>query len=173
MTLRELLKNIDYKCVQGNIDCEVTDLIYDSRKVTDNTVFFCIDGFKTDGHAYANDAAAKGAAAIIASRDINVDGDITVIRVDNTRYALAIMSAVFFGNPGKEAVIIGITGTKGKTSTAFMIKDMFDKSGNKCGIIGTIGAFWDNTKIKTGLTTPESYVIHSLFRHRILQIPPL
>ena len=167
MTLRELLKNIDYKCVQGNIDCEVTDLIYDSRKVTDNTVFFCIDGFKTDGHAYANDAAAKGAAAIIASRDINVDGDITVIRVDNTRYALAIMSAVFFGNPGKEAVIIGITGTKGKTSTAFMIKDMLDKSGNKCGIIGTIGAFWDNTKIKTGLTTPESYVIHSLFRKMV------
>lgn len=167
MTLRELLKNIDYKCVQGNIDCEVTNLIYDSRKVTDNTVFFCIDGFKTDGHAYANDAAAKGAAAIIASRDINVDGDITVIRVDNTRYALAIMSAVFFGNPGKEAVIIGITGTKGKTSTAFMIKDMLDKSGNKCGIIGTIGAFWDNTKIKTGLTTPESYVIHSLFRKMV------
>ncbi|MDE6635600.1 MAG: UDP-N-acetylmuramoyl-L-alanyl-D-glutamate--2,6-diaminopimelate ligase, partial [Lachnospiraceae bacterium] len=96
-----------------------------------------------------------------------VCGDVTFIKVASTRYAMAIMSAEYFGNPADEAVIIGITGTKGKTSMSYMIRDMIERTGYRCGIIGTIGAFWGDTKVNTGLTTPESYVIHSLFRRMV------
>ena len=170
MLLETLLEGLDYKCLAGDIKTEVTELIYDSRKATKGSVFFCIDGVIADGHAYAKSAVDKGAGVLIVEHEIeelkNVCG-ITVIEVQSTRYAMALMSAKYFGNPAKEAVIIGVTGTKGKTSTAFMIKDMLDKSGRKCGIIGTIGAFWDDNKVKTGLTTPESYVLHSLFRKMV------
>ena len=172
MFLTSLLKDIDYKCIAGDINIEITDLIYDSRKVTEGSVFFCIDGVVTDGHSYASQAVEKGAKALIVEHEVELNNadagnDVTIIKVESTRYAMALMSAEYFNNPSEEAVIIGITGTKGKTSTAFMVKDMIEKAGHRCGIIGTIGAFWGDTKIKTGLTTPESYVLQSLFRQMV------
>ncbi len=167
MKLCDLLVNMNYKCISGDVNAEVLDLIYDSRKVVANTAFFCISGVLVDGHQYAQEAVDKGATVLVVEEPVEVEGNVTQIQVESTRKALAYMSDVFFGSPQKELKLIAITGTKGKTSTAFMIKDILDKSGCKCGIIGTVGAFFGDTKIKIGLTTPESYVIHSLFRQMI------
>lgn len=167
MLLETLLRNLDYKCIAGDISKDITGLAYDSRKVKEGEVFFCIDGMVTDGHSYAGEVVSKGAVALIVEHEVDVCGDVTVIEVASTRYAMALMSAEYFGNPADEAVIIGITGTKGKTSMSYMIRDMIERTGYRCGIIGTIGAFWGDTKVNTGLTTPESYVIHSLFRRMV------
>lgn len=167
MLLETLLRNLDYKCIAGDISKDITGLAYDSRKVKEGEVFFCIDGMVSDGHSYAAEVVSKGAVALIVEHEVDVSGDVTVIEVASTRYAMALMSAEYFGNPADEAVIIGITGTKGKTSMSYMIRDMIERTGYRCGIIGTIGAFWGDTKVNTGLTTPESYVIHSLFRRMV------
>ena len=164
MKLSSLLENLDYEIISGSVDTDVSDLIYDSRKVSAGTAFFCMDGAKIDGHSFAGDAVNKGATALIVEHEVDIDAPITIIKVPSTRKALAYMSAVYFGYPAKEMKVIGITGTKGKTSTAFMVRDIIEKTGHKCGMIGTVGAFYGDKKIKTGLTTPESYVIHSLFR---------
>lgn len=164
MMLSDLLVGMDYKCTSGSTNIEVTDLIYDSRKVTEGSAFFCIDGVVTDGHSYAADAVSKGAKALIVEHEVDVNSDIVQIQVESTRKALALMSALYFGKPAGQMKVIGITGTKGKTSTAFMIKNIIENAGQKCGIIGTVGAAWGDNAVTTGLTTPESYVIHSLFR---------
>ena len=164
MILCDILDGMNYKCLKGNIDIDVADLVYDSRIVVPGTVFFCIDGVVTDGHSYASDAVARGAVALIVEHEVEVEGDVTIIQVDSTRYALACMSAAYYRYPAKSMKVIGITGTKGKTSTAFMIKNIIENAGEKCGIIGTVGAAWGDNTVTTGLTTPESYVIHSLFR---------
>lgn len=168
MKLNEMLTGTDYRCISGDSHIDVTDIVYDSRKVTEGCVFVCIDGNLSDGHAYAAEAVSKGAVALILEHPVDdVNDTVTKILVDSSRVAMAFMSAEYFGNPARQVRLIGITGTKGKTSTAFMIKDILDKAGCKCGIIGTVGAFWGDKKIKTGLTTPESYVIHSLFRQMV------
>lgn len=164
MKLKDLLDNIDYKCISGDISADVNDLIYDSRKVVCGCAFFCISGAVTNGHMYAEDAVKKGASVIIAEEPLKLAGDVTHILVKSSRAALAHMSAIFFGNPAECVKLVGITGTKGKTSVSYMIKDIIDRSGHACGLIGTVGAFWKDNKVKTGLTTPESYVIHSLLR---------
>lgn len=164
MKLKELLYELDYKCISGDINTDVCDLIYDSRKAVEGCAFFCISGAVTDGHIYAKDAVKKGATAVIAEEVLDLPENITQILVVSCRDTLAHMSAVFFGNPAKRLKLIGITGTKGKTSTSYMIKDIIEKSGHSCGLIGTVGVFWKDNKVKTGLTTPESYVIHSLLK---------
>ncbi len=164
MLLRDLLKGTDYRCISGSADTEIADLIYDSRKVTEGTAFFCIDGVITDGHSYAGDAVNKGAVALIVEHEVEVDGNVTQILVKSTRKALACMSAIYFNNPAKRLKVIGITGTKGKTSTAYMVKNIIEHSGAHCGIIGTVGAAWLDKTVTTGLTTPESYIIHELFK---------
>ena len=164
MMLCDMLKGMDYRCLKGSLDIDVTDLIYDSRKVVSGAAFFCIDGVVTDGHSYAADAVAKGATVLIVEHEVEVEGDVTQIQVESTRHTLAHMSAVYFGKPANRMKVIGITGTKGKTSTAYMIKNIIENAGEKCGIIGTVGAAWEDNTVNTGLTTPESYVIHSLFK---------
>lgn len=164
MILCDMLAGMDYRCLSGNVDVDVTDLIYDSRKVVSGAAFFCIDGVVTDGHSYAADAVEKGAAVLIVEHEVDAGGEITQVQVSSTRDALAHMAAVYFGRPADRMKVIGITGTKGKTSTAYMIKNIIENTGEKCGIIGTVGAAWGDKKVTTGLTTPESYVIHSLFK---------
>ncbi len=164
MKLKDLLGDLDHKCISGDINTDVNDLIYDSRKVKKGCAFICISGAVTDGHMYASEAVNAGAAAIIAEHPLTLPDDVVQIIVGSCRTALAHMSSVYFKNPAKQLKLIGITGTKGKTSTSYMIKDIIEKAGHHCGLIGTVGAFWKDNKVKTGLTTPESYVIHSLLR---------
>lgn len=163
MRLDKLLERLDYEVVQGTDQTEITTLINDSRKAEKGSVFVCISGAVSDGHSYAADVAAKGAAALVVEHNVDVPEDVTVIRIKDTRYALALMSAAYFGYPADKMKIIGITGTKGKTTTTYMIKSILDGVGHKVGLIGTIEAIIGEKHIPASNTTPESYTIQKYF----------
>ena len=134
MKLTKLLERLDYKVVAGSDNIEITELVNDSRKVVPGSVFVCISGAVSDGHQYVKDVAERGAAAVIVEKDVEVPEGLTVIKVENTRYALALMSAAYFGYPAEKLKTIGITGTKGKTTTTYMVKPILEEgSGLKCG----------------------------------------
>lgn len=160
MKLNELLLNIEYTAY-GNANPEISDIAYDSRKVTNGTAFVCLKGYTSDGHKYAKMAVSSGASALVVSDmpDFDVPDSVALIKVTDTRLALALMSVEFFGRPAEKLKTVAITGTKGKTTTAAMIASIFEHSGIKAGTIGTIGIVYDGKTIKTDNTTPESYEI--------------
>ena len=155
------------KWLQGTEDIAITTLINDSRKVEPGSVFVCISGAVSDGHRFATEVADKGAAALIVEKEVEVPGDVTVIRVEDTRYALALMSAAYFGYPANKLKIIGITGTKGKTTTTYMIRSILEEVGRKVGLIGTIEAIIGEKHIPAANTTPESYTIQKYFAEMV------
>ncbi len=167
MKLNKLLERLEYDVVQGTDEAEVTTLVNDSRKVDAGSVFVCISGAVSDGHKFAADVAAKGAAAVVVEKDVEVPADVTVICVRDTRYALALMSAAYFGYPAEKLKIIGITGTKGKTTTTYMIRSILEGVGHKVGLIGTIEAIIGDEKIPAANTTPESFTIHQYFARMV------
>ena len=167
MKLTQLLERLQYEVIQGKDDIEITELINDSRKVTDGSVFVCISGAVSDGHAYVQEVADKGAAAVIVEKDVEAPEDLTVIRVEYTRYALALMSCAYFGYPAEKLKVIGITGTKGKTTTTYMVKSILEGVGHKVGLIGTIEAIIGDKTIPANNTTPESYTIQKYFAQMV------
>lgn len=167
MKLTQLLERLEYEVVQGSDQIEVTELINDSRKVTEGSVFVCISGAVSDGHAYVQEVSDKGASAVIVEKDVEAPEDVTVIRVADTRYALAMMSAAYFGYPADKLKVIGITGTKGKTTTTYMVKSILEGVGHKVGLIGTIEAIIGDKVIPANNTTPESYTIHKYFAEMV------
>ncbi len=164
--LGELLKEISYECVCGTTEQEITDVIYDSRKVTAGCLFVCIPGAKADGHKFAADAVRSGAAALLTEHEVELPegADVTVIRVEDVHYALAFVSAAFFGHPARQLKIIGITGTKGKTTTTYLVKSILEQAGRKVGLIGTIEIIAGETHIHAENTTPQSYLVQKYFR---------
>ncbi len=164
--LKDLLAKIEYECISGTLDKEVTDIIYDSRKVTKDCMFVCIPGAKADGHKFAADAARSGAGVLLIQNDIPIPeiAGITVIKAADTRYAMAFISAAFFGYPAERMKVIGITGTKGKTTTTYLVKSILEHAGRKVGLIGTIEIIIGDTHIHADHTTPESYLIQKYFR---------
>ena len=167
MQLRTLMERVHYKLLQGYADTEITSFTYDSRKVTKGGCFLCITGTVSDGHKFAMDAVNKGAAALIVEHDVDVPDTITVLRVDDSREALAYMSAAYFGYPADKLKVIGITGTKGKTTTTYMIRNMLQACGHKVGLIGTIETIIGDEHIPAEHTTPESYTIQRDFREMV------
>lgn len=165
--LRQLLDKLDYQLVKGSLDTEVSDIVYDSRKVCPGSMFVCIVGAVADGHRFISDAVAKGAGVLVVEREVEVEADVTVICVKSSRKAMSYLSAAFFDYPARKMVTVGITGTKGKTTTSHMIRTVLEKAGKKCGVIGTNGAFIGDEKIETQNTTPESYELHRLFHHMV------
>ena len=165
--LDKLLERLEYEVVQGSDEIEITTLINDSRKVEEGSVFVCISGAVSDGHKYIPDVAEKGAAAVVVEREVEAPENVTVIRVTDTRYALALMSAAYFDYPAEKMKVIGITGTKGKTTTTYMIKSILDSVGYKVGLIGTIEAIIGDKKIPAANTTPESYTIQKYFAQMV------
>ena len=168
MQLKVLVEKIDYHCIKGDMTREISSIVYDSRKVVPGCVFVCISGTKLDAHTFIPDVIKKGAAAIIVEKEVEVTEDIAVIQVNSTREALAKMACAFFQYPADKLTTIGITGTKGKTTTSYMIQTILEKAGKKVGVIGTLGAVIAGEKVKTANTTPESYEVQSLF-HQMVQ----
>ena len=166
MKLAEICEELTYTCLQGEMEKEISDIIYDSRKVEKDTIFVCMVGAVVDGHDFVEDAVKKGAAALVVEHAVETDipENCTVLQVEDARYALAIMSAAFFGHPDRELTTIGLTGTKGKTTTTYMIKSVLEEAGKKVGLIGTIGALIGEEKLPAKNTTPESYELHKMFR---------
>lgn len=163
MQLSDLTKKIKALELKGSLDIEIRGVTYDSRKALPKYLFVCIDGFSTDGHQYAQQAIDNGATALIVEKDISLVGDVTILKVENTREALASISAEWFGNPSEALSLLGITGTKGKTTTAYMIRSILEKAGNTVGLIGTVANCIGNEKIPARRTTPESYDLQEMF----------
>lgn len=162
--LKKLLERLEYECIQGTVEQDVTDLVYDSRRATKGSLFVCITGAVSDGHDYAAEVAEKGASVLVVSKEVSVPPEVTVIRVKDTRYALALLSAAWFDHPAEQMKIIGITGTKGKTTTTYMVKSILEGAGYKVGLIGTIETIIGEKSIPSANTTPESYLIQKYFR---------
>lgn len=164
MRLEEIVAGAEYELLQGTLDKEVADIAYDSRKVKENVMFVAIEGTVVDGHKFIPNAIDAGATAIVLEKDITIENrEITVLKVENARKALSLMSAAYFGYPAKKMITVGITGTKGKSTTEHMVRDIIEKSGKSCGIIGTVGAFMNGKSVPTEHTTPESYELQKLF----------
>lgn len=163
MLLSDLIKTTNILKTTGSLDQDVRGVTYDSRKALPGYMFICIDGFSTDGHQYAQQAVDNGATVLVVEKDVNVIGDVTIIKVSNSREALARISAQWFGNPSESMKLIGVTGTKGKTTITYMIRSILEKNGNTVGLIGTVANCIGNEKIPARRTTPESYDLQEMF----------
>ncbi len=167
MKVSSLLERVEYTCCQGSLDQEVTTVTYDSRKAEPGCMFICIRGAVVDGHKFIPDVVEKGAKVLVVEEEIKTDPDVTVILVKDTRYAMAFISAAYFGYPAEKLKTIGITGTKGKTTTTYMVKSILENAGYKVGLIGTIEAIIGDKVIPATNTTPESFVIQKYFRDMV------
>lgn len=163
MKLLKLIEKLEYSCLQGDESIDITSLVYDSRKVIEDSVFVCISGAVRDGHDFINEVIEKGATAVIVEKEVTAPSNITVIKVKDTRHALAYMSAAYFDYPASKLKTIGITGTKGKTTTTYMVRSILEEANIKTGLIGTIEAIIGDTVIPAENTTPESYTIQEYF----------
>ena len=166
ISCKELLKELSYECVQGSIDKSVSEVVYDSRKISKDCLFICICGYVVDGHTFAKEAVEKGASVLVVQKDVEVPcgSDVTIIKVEDTRYAMAFISAAYFGHPAKEMKVIGITGTKGKTTTTYLVKSILEAAGYKVGLVGTIEVIIGEEHIPANNTTPESFLLQQYFR---------
>lgn len=168
MKLKKLLERLDYEILQGSDEIEITEFTNDSRKeIGEGSAFVCVKGFVFDGHDYVEEMAKRGASAVIVERDVEAPEGLTVVKVKDTRYAMALVSAAYFGYPAEQLKVIGITGTKGKTTTTYMVKSILEGVGHKVGLIGTIEAIIGDEVIPAKNTTPESFTIHQYFRKMV------
>ena len=163
MRIGDWLHRLSYELLQGNLEESVDEVIYDSRKARENSVFVCIKGSVRDSHDFIPDVLAKGCKVLVVEQEVEVPADVTVLKVENGRLALAELSAARFDYPAEKLTTIGITGTKGKTTTSYMIKTILEAAGKKTGLIGTNGAVIGDERIPTANTTPESYVVQEFF----------
>ena len=170
VSLEQILEGVDYDLLQGDLATEITDVAYDSRKVTEGFLFVAIAGTIVDGHKFIGGVIEQGAKAIVveknideikASYSVEIPTDIAVIKVDNGRAALSLISQNYFDHPMKKMISIGITGTKGKSTTTYLIKNILEQTGKTCGIIGTIGVAIGDKVTPIEHTTPESYDLQS------------
>ncbi|MCC8024114.1 MAG: UDP-N-acetylmuramoyl-L-alanyl-D-glutamate--2,6-diaminopimelate ligase [Clostridium sp.] len=174
MILKNWLKELEYELVQGSLETEVDEVVYDSRKARPGAVFICMEGTRVDSHKFVPDVLKAGVRVIAAERSVEEEmkasglteeerSRVTVIRTQDGRRALALLSAARFGYAAKRMITIGVTGTKGKTTTTHMIKTILEAAGKKVGMIGTTGTVIGDKVTPTMNTTPESYELHKAF----------
>lgn len=175
MILEEWLKDLDYKLIRGTVKAEVRDVVYDSRKAGPGRVFAAMAGTRVDSHRFIPDVLKAGTRVVVTERDIEEElaqsglseeelKEVTVLQTADGRLALALLSAARFSYPARSMVMIGVTGTKGKTTTTHMIKAILEAAGHKVGMIGTTGVVIGDEVTPTVNTTPESYQLHEAFR---------
>ena len=173
MELKKILVGLKGVKAKGNVDLEIKGIEKNSKEVKEGYMFVAIKGFSTDGHQFVESAIENGAKCVMVQegcdlKSLNIPDDITILMVKDTREALAICSSNFYGNPSSKLKLIGVTGTKGKTTTTFMIKEILEKSGKKVGLIGTIATYINGKKIKeSDRTTPESLELQQTFKQMV------
>ena len=172
MKLSELFARLDTEILKGNADPEITEVVYDSRRIAEGCLFVCIKGANFDGHDAVSEAAEKGAAAILIEKGREdglppIPDGVTIASTADTRRGLAYVSAAYFHYPAEEIPVIGITGTKGKTTSTYMIRSILENAGYRCGLIGTIEAIIGDRHIKAVNTTPESFTVQQYLREMI------
>lgn len=168
LKLSKLLGNIEIIRYTGDLDKEIEGITYDSRQVKKNCLFICIKGQVSDGHDYIDNAIENGATALLVDRPVEKE-DITVIQVENTRKAMPIIGANFYGHPSEKLKLIGVTGTNGKTTTTYMIRSILNEAKRKSGLIGTISIDFGNVEIESSRTTPESIDLQRIFNQMVSQ----
>ncbi len=177
MKLSEITRGVDFELLSGKAEREIPDITNDSRRVEKDMLYFAIPGFRVDGASFLPDVLTKGAGCIVTEKtkeelaeiigDISLYPSLTVLRVDNARRAMGMMSGHFYGDPSEKMTVIGITGTKGKTTTSVMIREMLEKAGHKTGLVGTIEILNGKERIPAANTTPESIHLHEELRKMI------
>ncbi len=156
MKLRELISEIETISVKGSLDVEICDIVTDSRKVSNGSLFCCLSGSRVDGHRFARDASVAGASAILCEHDLSDIQGATQVIVKDVRFALARISSVYFGKPSEKLTIVGVTGTNGKTTTCYLVRSILIASGEPTGLMGTLGHWIGGDLIRDVYTTPES-----------------
>ena len=173
MELKKILVGLEGIKAKGNVDLEIKGIEKNSKEVKEGYMFVAIKGFSVDGHKFIAGAIENGAIAVMVEegcdlKSLNIPENVTILMVPDTRKALAICSSNFYGNPSAQLKLIGVTGTKGKTTTTFMIKEILEKAGKKVGLIGTIATYINGKRIKdSDRTTPESLELQQLFRQMV------
>lgn len=178
MVLREWLLRMEYTLVQGSLDREVEEVVYDSKKAAPAAVFVCMAGTRVDSHRFVPEVLRAGVRVLVTERGIEAElqesglsegerKEVTVIRVENGRSALAFLSAARFHDPARRMITIGVTGTKGKTTVTHMIKAILEGAGEKVGMIGTTGTVIGHEHTPTLNTTPESWQLHEAFSRMV------
>ncbi len=162
MKLNQVIQNLKTLNLKGNLDIEITNVQYDSRKVTEGTLFICIKGFNSDGHKYIQSAIEKGAKAFLVQENVNIDG-CTFIKVEDTRKAMATVADNFYNHPSKKFGVVGVTGTNGKTSITTFLSEILNLNEKKVGLIGTIKIFDGDKEVESNSTTPESVELQECF----------
>lgn len=173
MKLKAMLNGIDGLKAKGDLEIDIKSIAHDSRKVEKDGMFIAIKGYETDGHKYIKNAIEKGAKAIVIEEGASIKksdivGEVTIVMAPNTRSALAKIACNFYNNPSAKFNLIGITGTKGKTTTTFMIKSILEKHGQKVGLIGTVANYIGDKNLgESQRTTPEAIELQELFNEMV------
>lgn len=167
MKLNHLLERLLIKQIEGNDTIEITNIEIDSRKVSEGNLFICLSGTSNDGHWFIKEAIHNGAAAILVEKDVEHSAGITIVRVPDTRRAMAVLSDYFYGQPTHQLRLIGVTGTNGKTTTTHLIEKILNDHGNKTGLIGTLYMKIDNHIESTANTTPDAPYLQCNFKKMI------
>lgn len=167
MKIRDWLEDLDYKLQQGDLDADVEEVIYDSRRAVPGAVFVCMKGTKVDSHDFIPQILEHGVKVLVVEKEVEAPKQVTVLRVKDGREALAKLSAARFGYPARKMTMFGVTGTKGKTTSTHMIKAILEAGGQKTGMIGTNGVYLGSEHYPTRNTTPESYDLHRYFAQMV------
>lgn len=163
MKFSSWLTELEYTHLQGDLNVEVAEVIYDSRKAASGAVFVCMKGTRVDSHDFIPQAVKAGISALVVEADCAIPDGVSAVRVKSARNALALLSAARFGYPARNMITIGVTGTKGKTTVTHMIKSILEHCGKKAGLVGTNGVIIGEEWYPTVNTTPESYELHEYF----------
>lgn len=167
MRLAKLLKCLEYEIIQGTKEIEITKVVKHSREATPGALFVCITGTLVDGRMYTGEALERGAVAVVVEKEVEVPQGVTVVRVEYARKALAKIAAAFYDYPAMELRMIGVTGTKGKTTTTYMIHDILECAGHKAGLVGTIEINTGKRRISAEHTSPESLEVQGYLREMV------
>lgn len=161
MYLQELLRGIKYRGVKGSLDVDVLGITYDSKKVQEGFIFVAISGYKVDGHDFIPEAINRGARVVVAEKEVSVDG--TLVLVDDSRKMLSILAGVFYNEPTRDLELVGVTGTNGKTTTAFLTRRILLEKHKGVGLIGTVENIVGGEHLGVERTTPEGSDLQALF----------
>ena len=167
MLLNNLLKSITVLNMEGDGSTDIRGICYDSRKVSPGFLFVAVEGFKTDGHNYVGRAVEAGATAVLVQRMVEVPPGVTRVITGDTRKGLAMVSAAFYGYPSRKLLLVGVTGTNGKTTTTNLIASIYRAAGEKVGLIGTIANYIGDRKLEVSHTTPESADLQEILRDMV------
>lgn len=165
--LSELLKGVEHEVLHYECDTEVTSVTYDSRKVITGGVFVCIPGFKADGHEFIEEAILNGGKTLIVEKAVGFYKDVTIIKVEDARETMSKMASTFYGNPSHKMDLIGVTGTNGKTTITYLLKEILEEAYQSVGLIGTISNWIGNKEIPAERTTPESPDFQCLLKNMV------